>query len=96
MDQPRPVVLLVTDNASAATWTDPLEAAGYTVVLQDRSDPHAFRWIKDDRPAAIVIDSAARHTLPQIDVLARRAWASAIPVITAPIADAPRIAATLK
>lgn len=95
MDQTRPVVLLVTDRASAPTWTTPLEAAGYTVILQDRADPHTYRWIRDDQPAAIVIDSASRHTLPQIDVLSRRAWASAIPVITAPAANAPHIAASL-
>jgi hypothetical protein len=96
MEPTKPVVLLVTDRAASAPWTTALESAGYTVILQDRADPHTYRWIRDDRPAAIVIDSSSRHTLPQIDVLTRRAWASAIPVITAPAADAPRIAASLR
>ena len=95
MNLDRPAVLLVTSPASAAAWTAPLEAAGYTVVLHARPDPNTYRWIRDDRPAAVIVDTAAHDRLPLLHLLRRGPRANAIPVITAGPADAARVAATL-
>ena len=88
MNSPARVVLLVARRAAAQRWTAPLEAAGYTVVVHDRADAHTYRWIRDERPAAVVVDAAARDTLPLLTSLRRQPWAAALPVITAEAADA--------
>jgi hypothetical protein len=88
-------LLLVSDPTAARAWASPLEAAGYTVVLHDRVDHNTYRWIRDDRPAAVVVDAAARDTLPLLDLLRRSPWAAALPVVTAHASDVTRVVATL-
>lgn len=84
-------VLVVAHPSASDAWTTPLEAAGYTAVVHDRADSHTYRWIRDERPVAILIDTAAQSALPLLDTLRRYPWAAALPIVTAPTAAAPDV-----
>jgi DNA-binding response OmpR family regulator len=88
----RALLLVAWWRSPARAWVEPLEAAGFRVVVEDRDGARAYRWARDDRPAAVVIDCATlpSHGHELAKALSSTAWGRRLPVILTNVGEAER------
>lgn len=82
------ILLVAWGRSAARTWVDPLEVAGFNVVVEDRDDHRAFRWAREGRPAVVVIDCANEPATGRelANVLQATNWGRELSVILTSVA----------
>jgi DNA-binding NarL/FixJ family response regulator len=85
------VLLVAWGQSVARTWVQPLEAAGFNVVVEDRDGQRAYRWAREHRPAVVIDGSTLpSHGRELANSLLTTAWGRTLPVILTNVTDSDR------